>query len=133
MNDYSDIINLEHPEPKNHVRMSKENRAGQFSPFSALSGYSEELKETRRLVDKFLELDEDKKNILDERLKEIENNNIYKVKITYFIKDLKKDGGFYKTIITKIFKIDFYKKCLKTEYGIINIENIKDLSIIKED
>lgn len=61
MNDYSDIINLEHPEPKNHVRMSKENRAGQFSPFSALSGYSEELKETRRLVDKFLELDEDKK------------------------------------------------------------------------
>ena len=131
MNDYSDIINLEHPEPKNHVRMSKENRAGQFSPFSALSGYSEELKETRRLVDKFLELDEDKKEILDKTLKEIKSND--KVKITYFIKDKKKIGGFYKTIITKIIKIDSYKKCLKTNDGIIDIKNIKDLSIIKEE
>ena len=132
MNDYSDIINMKHPEPKNHVRMSMENRAGQFSPFSALSGYSEELKETRRLVSKYLELEEDKKELLDEILKEIKLNKD-KVKITYFIKDLKKDGGFYKTIITKVIKIDYYKKCLKTNDGLINIKNIKDLNIIKEE
>ena len=131
MNDYSDIINMKHPEPKNHVRMSMENRAGQFSPFSALSGYSEELKETRRLVDKYKELEEDKKELLDEILKEIKLNQD-KVKITYFIKDLKKNGGFYKTITTKIIKIDYYKKCLKTDKEIIYIKNIKDIDIVKE-
>lgn len=131
MNDYSDIINLEHPEPKNHVRMSIQNRAGQFSPFSALSGYSEELEEARRIVDIFEELNEDKKEILDKTLKNINTNE--KVKITYFIKDLKKDGGFYKTIITRIIKIDTYNKSIKTEDGIIYIKNIKDLCIIKEE
>ena len=49
------------------------------------------------------------------------------------VKDKKKIGGFYKTIITKIIKIDSYKKCVKTNDGIIDIKNIKDLSIIKEE
>ena len=41
MTDYSDIINLPHPEPKNHVRMSKEGRAAQFGAFRALTGHEE--------------------------------------------------------------------------------------------
>ena len=129
MNEYLDIINLKHPEPKNHIRMPKENRAGQFSPFSALSGYSDELKETRRIVDSFKELDDDKKEILDNTLNELKNKKNYLVKITYFVKDLKKNGGFYKTIITNIEKIDFNNKKIKTKEGIIDIKNIKDLEI----
>ena len=132
MNKYNDIINLEHPEPKNHQRMSIEARAAQFSPFSALSGYSEELKETRRLVDSFKVLSEDKKEILDRVFKDIKINET-KVKIIYFVKDLKKNGGFYKTIITKIKKIDYDNKKIITDNANIYLKNIKDIVILEEE
>ena len=45
-NDYDDIINLPHYEPKHHPRMSMWNRAAQFAPFSALTGYDAAIKET---------------------------------------------------------------------------------------
>lgn len=128
MNKYDDIINLKHPEPKNHQRMPIELRAAQFSPFSALSGYAEVLKETRRLVDNYEILSDDKKEILDRTLKEINNND--KVKITYFIKDLKKEGGLYKTIITNIKKIDYDNKILITNDEKIALDKIKDIIII---
>lgn len=131
MKNYDDIINLEHPNPKNHVRMPIEQRAAQFSPFSALSGYSELLKETRRIVDSNKELCDDKKEILDRTLKKIKNND--KVKIIYFIKDLKKDGGFYNTIVTNIKKIDFDNKLLITNEDKILLNDIKDIEIINDN
>lgn len=48
MEDYSDIINLPHPEPKNHPRMPMEQRAAQFAPFAALTGYEAVIEETAR-------------------------------------------------------------------------------------
>ena len=47
---YDDIINLEHYEPKYHKRMSRFQRAAQFAPFSALIGYSDNIKETARVT-----------------------------------------------------------------------------------
>ena len=47
-NDYDDIINLPHYEPKNHPRMSMRNRAAQFAPFAALTGYDDAIKDTAR-------------------------------------------------------------------------------------
>ena len=131
MNNYDDIISLEHPEPKNHRRMSMESRAAQFSPFSALSGYNEVLKETRRIVDSYKILSDDQKELLDRTLREIKNND--KVKINYFVKDLKKDGGFYKTIITNIKKIDLDNKVIITNKDKINLINIKEIIIINEN
>ncbi len=52
MNKYKDIINLPHHVSKNHPRMSLNNRSAQFAPFSALTGYSEKIKETARITDK---------------------------------------------------------------------------------
>ena len=52
---YEDIINLPHYEPKYHPRMSKHNRAAQFAPFAALTGYEEQVKETARLTEKKIE------------------------------------------------------------------------------
>ena len=129
MNKYDGIINLEHPEPKNHIRMSIEQRAAIFSPFSALSGYEELLKETRRVVDNYKILSEDKKEQLDRILKEINSNT--KVKITYFVKDLKKNGGFYKTTITNIKKIDYNKKIIITNENKIDLNKIEDIVILK--
>ena len=44
-NDYDDIINLPHYEPKHHPRMSMWNRAAQFAPFAALTGYDAAIRE----------------------------------------------------------------------------------------
>ena len=44
-NDYDDIINLPHYEPKHHPRMSMWNRAAQFAPFAALTGYDDAIRE----------------------------------------------------------------------------------------
>lgn len=132
MNNYSDIYDYEYKGPKNHLRMPKENRAMQFASFKALSGYEDELKETRRIVNKKIILTEDKKAIINRTLLEIKNNlNNNKVKIIYFIKDLKKEGGFYRTIISNIKKIDSNKyELILIDNTKIKIDNILNVEII---
>ena len=51
MDNYDDIINLPHYEPKHHPRMAMWNRAAQFAPFAALTGYDDAIKESGRLVE----------------------------------------------------------------------------------
>ena len=105
MKNYDDIINLERPESK-FPKMDIIDRAAQFAPFQALNGFSDDIKEASRIVDKKLILDDDQKELLDKKLQFILNNkNNLSVAITYFIKDKKKNGGAYykiKAIITKI-------------------------------
>lgn len=56
---YDDIINLPHPTSARHPRMSLHDRAAQFSPFAALTGYDEAIKETARIAEEQVELDKD--------------------------------------------------------------------------
>ncbi len=131
MNNYSDIINIKYDGPKNHIRMTKENRAAQFASFRALTGYEDELKEVRRKVDSKIILSEDKKELLDKKINDIIKDLNRKIKIIYFIKDKKKNGGFYKTIETNIKKIDSINKEIILINNIkIKIENILDIEII---
>lgn len=108
---YEDIINLPHYEPKYHTRMSIEARSAQFAPFSALTGYEEKVKETARVTDKKIELDEETKLLLNSKLQIlIDNiNNNPEVTFTYFIKDKNKEGGKYINITGNIKKIDTNK------------------------
>lgn len=94
---YEDIINLPHYEPKHHPRMSKYNRAAQFAPFAALTGYEEQVRETARLTDKKLEIDDGLKEILSNKLNYIQDNLNIKSELNfiYFISDLRKSGGKY--------------------------------------
>ena len=132
MNDYQDIINYNYQGPKNHIRMSIENRASQFASFKALTGYEEELKETRRIVDSKIELDDDKKNIINQKLNEIKTKINNQVEITYFVKDLKKDGGYYKKVISNIKKIDLInQEIILINKDKIQIDNIYDINLIK--
>ena len=55
---YDDIINLPHHVSKKHPRMSLEARSAQFAPFAALTGYDSAIKETARMTDKRIEIDE---------------------------------------------------------------------------
>ena len=110
MDNYSDIINLSRPVSK-RPRMSLEQRSAQFAPFAALTGYEGQVKETARLTDKRIELNEELKEILDLKIQLIQEKIKEQpdVTITYFIPDDKKQGGKYKTVTNSVKKIDTYK------------------------
>ncbi len=112
--EYADIINLPHPESKKHKRMSMRDRAAQFSPFAALTGHDAAIKETARLTDDFVDLDETMKQNLDEKLVLIleKLNERPKVTITYFLKDQRKSGGSYEIAEGWIRKVDFYERVI---------------------
>ena len=97
MESYEDIINLPHFEPKYHPRMDAYSRAAQFAPFKALIGYEDDIKETSRLTDKKIEINEDKKKQMNENLFFLKENIKEKwiVTLTYFVPDSKKEGGIY--------------------------------------
>lgn len=111
---YDDIINLPHHVSKTRPRMSLEQRSAQFAPFSALTGYEDEIVETGRLTTDRIDLDEERKQILDRKLKAIiENISIQPlIRFTYFVPDNKKDGGAYVTTTGKVKKIDTYKNII---------------------
>lgn len=107
---YDDIIHLSRPVSIRHTPMSRYDRAAQFSPFAALTGYDGVIEETARLTDRQVELDESGKAELDEKLREIRENiaRMPKVTVTYFREDGRKDGGTYITVTGKVKKIDLY-------------------------
>ena len=132
---YNDIINLPHHVSKTHPRMSLHDRAAQFSPFAALTGHEEEINELARLTEKKLELDEDEKIRINEKLQFIKNNidKDITVTFTYFVPDVKKAGGEYRKITGKVKKINIYEhKIIMSEGMIINIEDIIDVDIMKK-
>ena len=100
MGSYDDIINHPHYVSKTRPQMSMLDRAAQFSPFAALTGYDAAIKETRRLTTDKLELDDDTKTLLNMKqayLMEIINEQP-EITVSYFLPDSKKAGGEYVTI-----------------------------------
>lgn len=114
MNKYKDIINLPHHASKTRKPMSLYNRAAQFAPFAALTGYDDAIKETARLTEERIELSDELKNMLNQKIKLIiENIKLQpEVAITYFVPDNKKSGGVYKTISGNVKRIDEVEKCI---------------------
>lgn len=132
MSKYDDIINLPHPEPKNHQRMSLENRAAQFSPFAALTGHNEAIKETERLTNQKIELEEDAITDINRTLMWIRDNikSRPQVVVTYFVPDYKKTGGKYITATVNIVKVDEVNNAIVTADGIkIAVHNILEIVI----
>lgn len=128
---YDDIINLEHHISKTHKQMSMQNRAAQFAPFAALTGYEEAVKETARFTEQKIELDEELNNILDKKLRLIQSQikNMPEITVTYFVPDDKKRGGKYQKITGKIKKIDDYNKfIIFTDGKFISIKDIINIS-----
>ena len=137
MNKYDEIINIPHFDPVNHKRMSMTERSAQFSPFAALTGYSESVKETARLTKGKKILSEDMKYEIDNKLQLIDDHLKEKpeVSIIYFIKDKKKSGGDYieyTGIIRRIDKVN--GKIIFADKTIIDLKDIIDIrcSFIRE-
>lgn len=117
---YDDIIHLPHPVSVKHPQMSMMDRAAQFSPFAALTGHDEAIKETARDTEQYMELDENTKEILDMRMQLIREHvqEHPEVSILYFQPDNRKSGGKYIRTSGKVKKIDEFKQCIILENGI---------------
>lgn len=116
---YDDIINLPRPVSRNHPPMPMADRAAQFSPFAALTGYDEAVMETGRLTDRKRELNDEeiaalnqKLQFLSEHLKEHPT-----VTVTFFIPDTKKAGGSYTTKTCRLKKIDTFERWIQLDDG----------------
>ena len=109
---YADIINLPHHELTTRRRMPRINRAASFSPFAALTGYDAKIKETGRMTDERIELDDSTVSELNDKL----NFAVSKadehpeITVTYFLPDKKKTGGAYITHTGVIKRIDEYER-----------------------
>lgn len=129
MGKYDDIINMKYTKSSKHIPMSMHNRAAQFSPFAALSGYDISIEEVGRITDKREILSEDAKRMLDEALSEIKNDKNRRVVITYFENDSRKEGGTYKKISGVVNKIDEFTRSVVLWGGkTILTDDIYDIS-----
>lgn len=113
-NPYEDIMHLSRPVSSLHLPMSMHDRAAQFSPFAALTGYDAAIEETARLTDRQTELAESSKEVLDKKIRAIQDaiDTMPEVTVTFFEPDLRKAGGAYRTITGRVKKIDEYNKSL---------------------
>ncbi len=111
-NEYDDIIHLPHHVSKTRPHISATDRAAQFSPFAALTGHSAAVKETARLTDERVELDENMKDVLSNRLLTIADRikDQLEIAVTYFQPDAKKNGGAYVAATGTVKKIDEFER-----------------------
>lgn len=137
MNRYRDIIALPHRVSATRPQMPLRDRAAQFSPFAALTGYEDVIDETARLTDSRIELSESKQAELDKKLQIILENisERSEVKITYFVPDKRKSGGAYETAVGFVKRIDEYALTLIfTDGRTISITDIYSIeSVIFRD
>ena len=134
---YSDIINLPHHVSAKHPHLSREQKAAQFAPFAALTGFDDDVKETARLTDRRIEIDDGLKEIISNKLNIIDINIKSKplITITYFVHDNKKDGGKYVEVTNNVKKINIFDNYIllidNTKIPIIDIIDVQG-DIIKE-
>lgn len=119
MRRYGDIIDLPHPEPKGRPRMSAQDRAAQFSPFAALTGYGAAIAETGRLTQARAELDEYEAAAINDALTRVAERIAQRpvVTITRFVPDERKAGGAYVTKTDAVVKIKAYERALTLASG----------------
>ena len=127
---YDDLLHLPHPTSEKHPRMPLADRASIFSPFAALSGHGDAIRETARLTDRRMELDEDAKAELDRRQAVLLEHlgEQPEVTVTWFRPDERKEGGAYLTTTGRLKKIDALGRRLVLLDGTgIPLEDVADL------
>lgn len=132
---YDDIIDMEHHTSSVHRHMSMIERAAQFSPFAALTGYGDQVKEAARMTQQRIILSEQQKEELDRSFREISNRIKDKpeVSIRWFEEDERKDGGLFREKTGNIRMIDPYGRMLIFADGTeIRMDDITELSVIEE-
>ena len=116
---YEDIINLPHHVSKTRPQMPMSDRAAQFAPFAALTGYDAAIKETGRLTDDKIELDEEALTALDMKYQLLMDalDDEPEVTITYFQPDERKAGGKFVSAVGAVKKIDDFERRITMRDG----------------
>ena len=114
MDKYKDIINLPHKQSTKRPHMSLLDRAAQFAPFAALTGYDDAVKETARLTDEKIEMSEENLNVLNMKYQILVDqlDEEHEVTFTYFVPDGAKSGGAYVTKQGIVKKVDDYERLI---------------------
>lgn len=128
---YDDILNVQRPVSKNHRHMLVSNRAAQFMPYDALSGYRESIQENGRITLQKVELSDDEKSKINDVLNQIlvQIKNHPKVRMTYFLMDDYKDGGSYEQIEGCVKKIELGKVIFMDRFS-VEIEDIISMEFV---
>ena len=118
---YDDIIHLPHHISQNHPQMPLRDRAAQFAPFAALTGYESAVGETARLTSERRELDPQEAEELNRRLTELAARlpDHPEVTVEYFVPDERKSGGAYVTVTGRVRHISVAEKTLVMEDGVV--------------
>lgn len=115
-NPYADIIHLPHHKASTRPHMSMYDRAAQFSPFAALTGFEGVIAETGRLTDCKIELSESEKILLDQKLTliddVIQDGHHPEITVVFFVADLLKDGGEYQEYTGLVRKIEAVERMI---------------------
>jgi len=116
---YEELLDRQHPTSLNHPRMSIRDRAAQFSPFQALTGYGEAVEESARMTEEEMLLGEDRYDELQRSIQNIIRQlpaNV-KVRVTFFQPDEKKSGGAYCQISGSVKKVEENAQTLVLDSG----------------
>ena len=116
---YDDIIHLKHHISPRRAGMPMIDRAAQFSPFAALTGYEDVIEETGRWTESATELTESSKEALNEKFRILAEHyrETPQITVTYFAPDRLKNGGSYVTVTARIKRVDEYAQVLRLMDG----------------
>lgn len=131
-NKYDEILSLPHHVSKTRPQMPMSDRAAQFAPFAALTGYDSAIKETGRLTNERIELDEDALTALNVKYQFLMDalDEEPEIKITYFKPDERKAGGEYVSAIGAVKKVDDFERLITMQDGTrIPMDDVYDMSI----
>ena len=129
-NRYDEIMGLPHHVSKTRPQMPMSDRAAQFAPFAALTGYDSAIKETGRLTDERIELDEEALTALDRKYQLLIEalDDAPEVTITYFQPDERKAGGQYVSATGTVKKVDTFGRRILLQDGTrIPLDSVFDL------
>lgn len=127
MSEYDDIIDLPRPKSK-HEPMPMSDRAAQFSPFAALTGYGDAIDETARLTDARIELSEEERAELDYKQQYLATLDAPTVTVTYFVPDERKSGGAYVTHTGVLKRVDEVERMVVFKDGLrVPLDEVMDI------
>ena len=133
MSRYEDIINLPHHQSDKRPHMSNYERAAQFSPFAALTGFDDEINEAARLTDCRPQLTEDQLNSLDEAIQRISDLDKPLIAVTFFVPDVNKAGGSYMVYTGTLRFLDLGEGKLKfTDDTAIPLDDVVDVRAVDD-
>ena len=119
--DYDDLLDLPHHVSESRPQMPMSDRAAQFSPFAALTGYGDAIAETARLTEQRVELSEEERELLDRKQQYLLSmvTDRPEVTVTYFVPDARKAGGAYVIRSGRLEKVDLSERLMYLTDGTV--------------